>query len=374
MLDRELVLHLSLIEGVGPATILTITRTKSESFSLNQLYAMSATDVYNQFHIPFQISQKIVAGLLDITLLSDELKRIERADVTWYTIIDPDYPQMLSHIHLPPAVLYTQGAPLSSDAPHLAIVGSRDANAYAKRVIDTFMPEFALSGLCIVSGGARGVDAYAHAAALENGASTIAVMGSGLLYRYPAANKRLFEAILARTGTLLSCFPLDTPPAAGLFPARNRIIAGLSRGTLVVQAAEKSGALITAHFALNQGRDVFAVPGSVEDPLSAGCHNLIKQGAHIASSAVGVINELGFEQVHTQKIIKEASEQQMILPIAQEQTVEQSIIDACIRPTTIDEIALQTNVTVSQLHELLFSLMLAGSISQNSAGLWHVGR
>ncbi len=367
MLERQTLLHLSLIEGIGPGTISAIISKKSEAFSLGDLYGMSAYDIQNQCFISEQTSQKLVEGLSQLDLLTAELKRIERIGARWYTILDPEYPQMLSHIHLPPTILYALGAPIELVSKSLAIVGSRDATSYANRVINSFMPDFAATGLSIVSGGARGVDAFAHAAALEHGAQTIAVFGSGLAYRYPAANKKLFEKILNNNGILLSCFPIDTQPAAGLFPARNRIIAGLSLGTLVVQAAEKSGALITAHFALNQGREVCAVPGLIDEPLSAGCHNLIAQGAHIATTAQTVIEAIGCEYKHEASFVKKES----VAPErGSDDSVEYRIIKACQRPTTIDEIAQQLGLEIGQLHDSLFSLMLEGKVMQNGAGLW----
>ena len=159
--------------------------------------------------------------------------------------------------------------------------------------VTSFIPELVHNGCSIVSGGALGIDGLAHRATLEAQGVTVAVLGSGLLKPYPAAHKTLFKKIIECRGALVSCFPLLTEPKPALFPARNRIIAGLSRGCLVVQAGIPSGALITAQYAVDEGREVFAVPGSLDNPLSVGCHRLISQGATLVTSASDILASFG---------------------------------------------------------------------------------
>jgi DNA processing protein len=206
---------------------------------------------------------------------------------------DADYPKLLLEIPDPPAVLYGKGRRelLSSNA--LAIVGSRNATPQGAKNAEVFAEAVSNTGLCVVSGLALGIDAAAHRGGLKGSASTIAVVGTGLDIVYPLRNKAL-TAELALRGLILSEFPLGTPPLPGNFPRRNRIISGLTQGCLVVEAALASGSLITARLAADQGRDVFAIPGSIHSPFSKGCHHLIKQGAKLVESAEDILDELGY--------------------------------------------------------------------------------
>ena len=206
-------------------------------------------------------------------------------------IADDGYPAWLRTISSPPDVLYCDGQIEPRDRRAVAIVGSRRATPYGLRVTETLARELSGAGFTIVSGLARGIDAAAHRAALEAGGRTIAVLGCGLDITYPPEHGRLREEIAA-SGAVLTEFPAGTPPKPSHFPQRNRIISGLSLGVVVVEAAEDSGSLITARFALEQGREVFAVPGSLEAPLSRGPHGLIKQGAKLVETADDIIEEL----------------------------------------------------------------------------------
>ena len=228
------------------------------------------------------------------SLLDEELALLEKHSITLLTPFDNNFPEDLKQIHHPPMVLYCKGAPIEPAAKRLAIVGSRKANDYAKQVIQSLVPSLVEHGWAIVSGGAEGADTMAHQAVLDAGGNTIAVLGAGLLTPpFPASNKQLFERMVAHGGTLVSPFSLRTPADRTTFPQRNRIISGLSLGSVVVQAAQRSGALITARFALEQGRQVFAVPGLVNDDLSYGSHHLIKQGAKLVSTVSDIFEEFG---------------------------------------------------------------------------------
>ncbi|WP_374046071.1 DNA-processing protein DprA [Massilia sp. R2A-15] len=212
------------------------------------------------------------------------------------TLTDPDYPALLLQIPDPPPLLFVAGRVHLLAAPALAIVGSRNATLQGKANAEVFAQALSCAGLTIVSGLALGIDAAAHTGGLNGAGSTIAVIGTGPDIAYPARNRALWQRIAAE-GCVVSEHPPGTPPLPHHFPRRNRIISGLSEGVLVVEAAAQSGSLITAHLAAEQGRDVFAIPGSIHSSLAKGCHKLIKEGAKLVESAADVLGELRRMQV-----------------------------------------------------------------------------
>ena len=205
------------------------------------------------------------------------------------TTDDEDYPVQLKNIHNPPMVLYLKGQ-LKSLNKVLGIVGSRKASPYGVNVAETFAKDLALAGLTIVSGGARGIDTAAHKGALKAEGITVAVLGCGIDVVYPHENAHLFKQI-TYNGAIITEFPPGTEPLAQNFPARNRIISGLAQGVLVVEAAHKSGAMITAEFAMDEGRDVYCIPGSIFSPTSAGSHLLLKQGAKLVDRPEDILED-----------------------------------------------------------------------------------
>ncbi|WP_298815922.1 DNA-processing protein DprA [Chloroflexus sp.] len=223
--------------------------------------------------------------------LHAELARLRAADVIPIPITDPSYPPLLRMTPTPPPLLYLRGAITPADQRAVAIVGTRHPSPYGREVTRQLARDLAAAGMTIVSGLALGIDTIAHTAALEAGGRTIAVLASGVDRIYPERNKALAQRITA-AGALVSDYPLGTPPAPLNFPPRNRIIAGLSLATIVVEAGEHSGALITVQFALDQGRDVMAVPGSIFNPLSVGPHRLIRDGAAVITTASDVLAAL----------------------------------------------------------------------------------
>ncbi len=367
--SRVILLHLSLIEGIGSGALAKLLARFAPE-ELERLYAFSASDLSAQYGISSELAQTIKSGLADRTLLEKELELLERYVIPWICLFDEQYPTLLKNIHLPPLILYYKGMlPNVYDA--LAVVGSREANGYAKQAIDCIVPPLVAQNWLIVSGGARGADTMAHEATLAAGGKTVAVLGSGLLNLYPAINKRLFDEITASGGALVSAFPLLMEPLAPNFPARNRIIAGLSRGCLVVQAAQKSGARITAEYCLTQGRDVFAIPGLIDDPLSAGCHALIQQGAKLVTGATDILAEFGQALEQKEKKPDEVEDQLRIIPARPtEFTLEDSIVHFCKKPCSIDELLEHTQIPLIQLSTLLFDLQIKGQVMQNMAGLW----
>ncbi len=242
--------------------------------------------------VPPELARAIAAGP-DAARLAAGLRWLESAENHLVTLADADYPATLLQIADPPPLLYVKGRRELPGRPALAVVGSRNATPQGLANAEAFSKALSDAGLAIVSGMALGVDTAAHRGGLAGAASSIAVVGTGLDLVYPPRNKAL-ALELAGHGALVSEFPLGMPALPANFPRRNRIISGLARGCLVVEAALASGSLITARLAAEQGREVFAIPGSIHSPFSKGCHRLIKQGAKLVESAQDVIEELGF--------------------------------------------------------------------------------
>lgn len=270
------------------------------------------------------------------------------------TLADEDYPKTLLEIADPPAVLYCKGRRSLLSQPGLGIVGSRNATPQGIRDAEAFAHALSDAGLTIISGLALGIDAAAHRGGLSGAGSSIAIIGTGLDRIYPARNKSLAHQ-LAESGLIVSEFALGTAPLPGHFPRRNRLISGLSRGVLVVEAAPNSGSLITARVATEQGRDVFAIPGSIHSPLSRGCHALIKQGAKLVESAADILDELAW--------------QQRLAPPVLPESLSDPVLDALDgAPTTLDTLAQTTGLTLDALSAKLLTLELEGRIAALPGG------
>ena len=285
--DLEAALRLHMISGVGPR----IRRRLLERFgSAAAALAAPAARLAEVEGVGPKLAQRIAeADQLDTAA---EIDACRRHDIRILFDSDPDYPRLLGEIADPPGVLFVRGSLRAEDALAVAIVGTRHATPYGLRVAERLAGSLARAGLTIVSGLARGIDAAAHRGALEAGGRTIAVLASGVLSIYPAEHERLAADVTAH-GALVSESPPRVEPLSGMFPQRNRLISGLVLGVIVVEAAQRSGALITARHAAEQGRDVFAVPGSVESRVSQGCHRLIRDGAKLVETADDVLEELG---------------------------------------------------------------------------------
>lgn len=365
---QRTLLHLSLIKSAPASTHRVL---QSLGHNLPHIYDMSEQDFINLKILP-AVAKKLVEGLSDYILFDCELDFIEKYKIKWVTLADDNYPELLKNIHLPPLFLYYKGT--LPDDQSLAVIGSREAHSYAQGVINTIVPQLTGNGWTIVSGGALGADTMAHRAALQAGGKTVAILGSGLLKPYPLDNKQLFEQMVDQGGAVISTFSLLADPIPDHFPDRNRIISGLSKGCLVVQAAAKSGARITADFCLAQGRDVFAVPGNLWDPLSAGCHQLIQQGAKLTTNASDILAEYGQEPVAME--VQEAR-QTIEIPIKSgeiviEDIIDKKIVSMCVRPCSVDELIDGTQLPLIQMTGRLFDLQLKGILTQNMAGLWVV--
>lgn len=267
-----------------------------------------------------------------------------------------EYPFSLSHISDPPLILYVKGSLTEQDSQAIAVVGSRNASFYGLSCSEKFSSRLAEAGFTIVSGMARGVDTSAHRGAIRAGGRTIAVMGSGFGRLYPPENASLADQI-ARQGAVISEFPVHTPPARLNFPRRNRVISGLSLGVLVVEAARNSGALITADFALEQGKEVFAIPGSLDNPGSCGANELIKQGAGLVSSPEEVIRELGYEAVSRGRSLPEVNRN-----LSEKESVVYNILTDS--PQELDGLRERLGIALPLLYPVLTGLELKGLIQQ----------
>jgi DNA processing protein len=272
------------------------------------------------------------------------------------TLADAAYPKPFLEIPDPPPLIYVAGNAELLSSPALAVVGSRNATPQGLKNAHAFAHAFSDAGLAIVSGLAIGVDSAAHRGGLEGRASTIAVLGTGIDVTYPRRNGPLAEEIRSR-GALVSEFPLGTEPHAGNFPRRNRLISGLARGCLVVEAALESGSLITARLAADQGREVFAIPGSIHSPLSKGCHALIKQGAKLVESAQDVLEELGVSARAPARAPETGADHELL---------EKMGFDPC----DIDELVGRSGLPVEVVSATLLSLELDGKIAGLPGGLY----
>jgi DNA processing protein len=278
-----------------------------------------------------------------------------------------DFPDLLQQIPDPPESLYVRGNLDALHLPALSIVGSRNPTRGGAQNAYQFAKTMGAAGFCIVSGLAQGIDAAAHRGALDAGATTVAFLGHGMDRIYPAANHEL-AARIAETGALVTEYPLGSPPRREHFPQRNRLISGLGLGTLVVEATTKSGSLISARLAAEQGREVFAIPGSIHNPMSRGCHQLIRQGAKLVECAQDIVTELGPVAGHLMQSPQNEAEQQAAAPddAGYRQLLELVGFD----PVTADSLSDMSGLTIEQVSSMLLILELEGRIEAHSGGLY----
>ncbi|MCM8800941.1 MAG: DNA-processing protein DprA [Candidatus Omnitrophica bacterium] len=291
--------------------------------------------------------------------LTYELNLAKKLGIKITTLMDEDYPQNLRNIADPPLVLYIKGKIEEKDNLGLAIVGTRRPTFYGISSAEKFAYALAKKGFTIISGIARGIDTVAHRGALKAKGRTLAVMGSGFLHIYPPENKGLINEI-SESGAVISEFPLNTLPLKQNFPCRNRIISGLSLAVLVIEAGQNSGALITADFALEQGREVFALPGKIDSFNSFGTNELIKQGARLVSSVEDILEEFGFSGIISQN--KDNSNKSL----RPELTLEEKIIYDLIaeEPVSLEEIVEKTDLELSWVLRIILELEMKGLIKQ----------
>lgn len=351
--DQRGWLALALVAGVGPAHFQQLLDAFGEPA---QILATSPRQLES---VVGPATAQAISQATTNPELQRHLEWLQQPHTHVVTLADASYPELLREIHPPPPILYVLGDPAWLKQPSLAVVGSRNATAQGVRNAEDFAGRISEAGLTIVSGLAAGIDAAAHRGGLQGVGSTVAVVGTGLDRVYPASSRELAHRIAER-GALVSEFPLGTPVRAGHFPRRNRIISGLSLGCLVVEAALESGSLITARLAGEQGREVFAIPGSIHSPLSRGNHQLIRQGAKLVESAQDILEEL-------------APFVRNNLPPAAamiDNDTDPILTAMSFDPVSIDTLAERTRLTTDALCAMLLTLELDGRVARLPGNLY----
>jgi DNA processing protein len=343
--------------GIGPARL----RALLDTFGSVEKAWHAPADALREVGLDRRSLSNLLQARAELDL-DAELAKVERQGVDVLTWDDPRYPARLQAINDPPPLLYVRGDLRPDDDWAVAIVGTRHASVYGKDAARVIATDLARAGVTIVSGLARGIDAQVHRATLDAGGRTIAVLGSGVDIIYPWENARLAEEIIAR-GALISEYPLGTQPEASNFPPRNRIISGLSRGIIVVEAGEQSGALITADFAADQGRDVFAVPGNIFHRGSQGTNRLIRDGATPVLSANDVLEALNLTAVPQQV------QAQMLFPT---DPTEALLLDQLAEePAHVDEVSRATGLPIAAVTSTLALMELKGLV-RHAGGMSYV--
>ncbi len=297
-----------------------------------------------------------------------EISELEKQSINVISFLDENYPADLLEIHDPPVLLYVKGDMTPSDDYCLSIVGSRNASFYGLEMAEGLAFDLASRGITIVSGMAQGIDSSAHQGALRGGGRTIAVLGSGVDVIYPPDNKKLYESIV-RHGAVVSEFPLKTKPFSYNFPKRNRIISGISKGTVVVEAAKRSGSLITARLALEQGREVYSVPGKADSVRSQGTNNLIKEGARLITSADEIIEELFPDMLEGNSVVHNESRRFDSKGEKKLNTLEHKVM-SCLssKPMHADQIAGYTDISVAKIYSVLTHLEVIHKVKKSFGG------
>lgn len=287
MNDKEILIWLNSINGIG---IKSIEKIIDYFGSIKNVWESSNNDILGCKGLRENAKNNFIKYKNE-GYVNDILEELDKEKVHTITIVDNDYPKKLKDIYCPPVVLYVKGQMVKEDELLMAMVGSRKATYYGKWVAEKIARGLARHGIGVISGLARGIDTISHIGSLDGGTKTYGVLGCGVDIVYPTSNRKLYDRII-ENGGIISEYPMKTQPIAGNFPQRNRIISGLSEGVIVVEAKKKSGSLITANFALEQGKDVFAVPGNINSIYSQGTNELIRDGAKLIASEDDVICEL----------------------------------------------------------------------------------
>ena len=344
---------------IGPARFIKLHKKFPK---LSELFSASI-ELLNTLNL----SQNLITYLAkpDWPAVEKDLQWLQQPNNSIMTYLDNDYPVLLKNISCAPPLLFIQGNKQLLATPQIAIVGSRHPTMIGTENAYQFASHLAQSGLTITSGLALGIDAASHRGALASNKATVAVMGTGGDTIYPKQHRFLANEITQR-GVLVSEFPTGTPVTAKNFPRRNRIISGLSLGVLVVEAASSSGSLITAQLALDQGREVFAMPGSIHNPLSRGCHILLRQGAKLVESAADILEELGPLFASSQSSKQNKSTNDFNTPLSQQSQILIDSID--FAATHIDLIVARSGLTASVVSSMLLHLELQGLISAVPGG------
>lgn len=351
-MEREKVFKvwLSTVEGIGYKSFIQLVDFFK---SAEEVYKAKEIDILKAIE-----NKKLVKNIIEAQKFDpfDYIGRLQNLKISVYTLEEDEYPKELINIYNPPPILYLKGNINLKDNFCISMVGSRNATFYGKQVAQKLAYELSERGITVVSGMARGVDSFSHIGALKGKGKTVAVLGNGINIVYPNENKKLMEQI-SEEGLLVSEFPLDAPPLPHNFPLRNRIISGLSLGVVVIEAGIKSGSLLTAQFALEQGREVFAVPGNITSAYSRGTNELIKQGAKIVIDVGDILEEFNLREDVQQKI-----EENIISSLTEEEKKVYGFI--CETARDIEEIASYMKIKISKVNVILSSLMLKGMIEK----------
>jgi DNA processing protein len=352
-------LHLHLTAGVGP----TIFRQLLETFgSAEATLRADRSALVSTKGVGSITADKIVSSRSQVDV-DKELELVSKAGVTLLSWDSSAYPVGLKNIYDPPAVLYVRGRLEPEDATAIAVVGTRRASRYGLEQAERFGAALGRAGFTVVSGLARGIDSAAHQGALKAGGRTIAVLGCGLSRIFPPENADLYRAV-AQNGAVLSEFPMLAEPLAENFPRRNRIISGLSLGVLVIEGPLRSGAMITARTAMEQGRDVFALPGRVDNAASRGTNQLIKDGACLVASLEDILDELGDIGEKMRAGTEQADKPPSAPPLPGNLSeTDKAILSAIVdEPMTVDELCAATELSAGQVSAALTMLQLKGLI------------
>ncbi|OGP60784.1 MAG: DNA protecting protein DprA [Deltaproteobacteria bacterium RBG_13_52_11b] len=348
-------LALSLVPGIGS---IFFKRLLERFKTPEAVFRATAKELSAVEGLGEKVVQAICKGPFE-KKVERELYLLEKVGGRILTLGEENYPRRLKEIYDPPPVLYVRGELRKQDELAVSIVGSRKTSPYGRWFTERVSRELAQQGVTIVSGMARGIDSVAHQGAISEGGRTIAVLGCGVDIVYPPENRRLCRQVIDH-GAVVSEFPMESPPEAGHFPKRNRIISGLSLGVVVVQAGKDSGSLITANYALEQGREIFAVPGNVGAESSQGTHQLIKQGAKLVESSEDILQEILPQWRRDETTISKVEERQKGLS-GEEKALYAVLGDT---PLHIDTIIRETQLDPGKVSSLLLNLELKGFVSQ----------
>jgi len=355
---REALVALNLIEHVGPVRVRQLLGRFGDPVAI---LGASRSQLLQVSGIGEETADAIACWEKNIEL-GAELKRVADFGCRIVTQADNEYPELLRQIYDPPMLLYVKGELLAKDKNSVAMVGSRMCTHYGIEVARKLAYQLAYLGVTVVSGGARGIDSAAHQGALSSKGRTVVVLGTGINLVFPPENAELYDRI-ASNGAVLTQFPFNRPGDKQTFPIRNRLVAGMTLGTVVVEANLTSGALITANFANEYGRQVFAVPGRIDSPRSKGCHDLIKKGAKLCEGAEDILSE--FEYLFPPSNKSRSAAETGILPAIELSENEQKVYDALTsEETSIDEVIRTCGLPASAVSVTLLSLEMKRLIRQ----------
>ena len=356
IVEKSLWVALSFIHGLGAQTFCQLLKAFGDPANIYAASFKPLTEI---------VSEKIAIDIgkgADEEALKDTIQWLSQPNNYLVTLADAHYPKALLEINDPPPFLYAKGNLALLNQPSIAIVGSRSASVQGEKNAEAFAQGLCEYGLCVVSGMALGIDGAAHRGALKANGATIAVVGTGLDIVYPAKHRDLAHQIIEKNGLIISEFAIGTPSKPQNFPKRNRIISGLSLGCLVVEANLQSGSQITARLAGEQGREVFAIPGSIHSPMAKGCHQLIKQGAKLVDDLRDIIDEISIENIVHQQAENTA---------VSGTNTEHKLLDLMgFEPTSIEALVHLSDLTVSELSSILMLLELEGKIASLNGGLY----